>query len=407
VLSINEPNIDDTATGKLSRNIIAAFDQHYSDQLSERMQKSARSTLEAGRWGRSAPLGYNNEVKRTPGSPNIVPDEARASFIRRAFELVASGNHTTAEVLRVVNAEGFTTRRNKPVPMQTFIEMLKNPVYIGLQRSRKYGETLPGLWSPLVDTHTFKNVQSILAGKKPTNVPHARNHPHFPLRGTLLCEKCGQPLTGGDVTGKGGKKYPYYWCRTSGCRAVKNIPAKRIEAEFVELLNHLRSTSEFRDRFLPELELAWRASSKERIALIAQAEAELKEQKSLLKKLLTTFLKGDIDKQTYHGAKKDFEDSCDGYEEFLTELNAREGMTTLFWQFSRHVLLDLSQAWKRASLDQKQNFQKILFRGGLTYSSDSGILNTDKDSLFSKLDGFMSDYLSLASPTGFEPVLSP
>jgi site-specific DNA recombinase len=406
VLSVGEPNIDDSAIGKLSATMVGGFNEYFSNALSERMQKAMRASFEVGRYSRRAPLGYKNVTNPLPGTANIEPDDA-APLVARAFELIATRKHTTAEVLRVVNAEGLTTKKGKPVPMQTFVELLKNPVYKGVQRSKKYDEEKPGLWRPIVDERTFHAVQMILSGKKSTTAPHARRHPQFPLRVTLLCDGCGQPLTGGNVRGRGSKKYSYYWCRTAGCRAVKNTPVDKIEAEFTEYLKRLRADPQFVTKFLPVLETAWNASTVERTAGIRKAEADLEEQQERKKKLVNGLLDGKIDKQTYDEMKREADDLCEGLEEYLAHLGSQEMMSELFWVFSKNVLLDVSTAWKRGTVEQRQMFQKILFPNGLMYSKTEGILNTDKDCLFSQLDGFMHDYLGLASPTGFEPVLPP
>src|ERR1035437_10036263 len=391
----------------MAANMVATFNQYFIDHLSERMQASARSTFDAGRWERQAPLGYLNVIDAKPGATNLVPDKSKAHFIVRAFELMATGDHKAAEVHRILVAEGFTTKRGKPVAIQTFNALLKNPVYVGLQQSMKYEETKPGLWEPLVDQYTFRIVQMILSGKRPTSAPHSRNDPRFPLRGTLVCDGWGQPLTGGNAKGESGKGYQYYWCRTSGCRAVKNIPAKRVEGQFIEFLKQLRTSPDFEEKFLPVLTQAWKASSKERAALISQAKKELAEQEGLKKKLARAFLMETIDRDTYDQLKREFDEACEGYEEMLAEMGAREAMSDLFWAFSRNVVTDVSEAWSRASLERRQRVQKVLFPHGIRYSQTLGILNTDKECIFSLLRDIMSDFLSLASPTGFEPVLSP
>jgi site-specific DNA recombinase len=406
VRSLREPNIDDSAVGRLAANMIGAFNQYYSDSLSERMQKASHASRQAGRWSRNAPLGYKNVKNPSPRLPNIMPDEA-ALFVSRAFEMMASGNHKTAEVLRIVTNEGLTTRKGKPVPMQTFVEILRNPVYIGMQRSKKYEETTPGLWPPIVDERTFRAVQMILSGKKPTSTPYARRQPQFPLRVTLLCYGCGKPLTGGNPKGRGGKKYPGYWCRTPGCRAVKSTSVVKVEAQFVELLKRLRANPDFVAKFMPVLEKAWRASGAERTAEITKMEADLQEQRELKKKLSMSVVKGIIDKPTFDELKQECIDQIEGIEEYLNVLGVQEMKSEFFWLLSRNLLLDISTAWMRGTVDQRQMFQKILFPNGLVYSQSKGILNTDKECLFSKLEEFMSDYLSLASPTGFEPVLPP
>lgn len=56
VRSIFEPNVDETAPGKLSANIHGSFNQYFSDSLSERMRERSRAAVLAGRWPWPAPL---------------------------------------------------------------------------------------------------------------------------------------------------------------------------------------------------------------------------------------------------------------------------------------------------------------------------------------------------------------
>jgi hypothetical protein len=69
--------------------------------------------------------------------------------------------------------------------------------------------------------------------------------------------------------------------------------------------------------------------------------------------------------------------------------------------------MDIAHAWEIADPEQRQRVQNLLFEGGLHYSPESGILNRSKSSLFSMLLGVKDESILLASPTGFEPVLSP
>lgn len=50
LISAYEPQIDQTPAGKLAANIIGAFNQYYSDDLSVRMRDRCRAAVLAGRW---------------------------------------------------------------------------------------------------------------------------------------------------------------------------------------------------------------------------------------------------------------------------------------------------------------------------------------------------------------------
>ena len=399
VLSMTERHMDDSATGQLATRMVGVWNHYFSDQLSERMRQSARSSFAAGRWSRSAPLGYLN-VNAVAGAPNIVPDESRASLIRRAFELMSTGNHKAADVHRIMVAEGLTTKRGKTIPLQTFVQLLRNPVYVGNQKSHKYSETKQGLWEAIVDHHTYRIVQMLLDGRKPSKVPHSRNHPQFPLRGTLVCSGCSKPLTAGNAKGRTGKKYPYYFCRTTGCRAVKNTPAGKIETQFLTLLGELRACPEFAERVLPELKTAWQSTETERTATLAQLRAELAEQRDLRDKLVHAFLKENIDQQTYNRMKQSFDEACDGHEEWIASLEGREAISVIFWAFSKNIFTDVGAAWRRADVNKQQMFQKTLFPSGLKYSAVDGILNPDNCSMFSELKSVVSAFTTFGVPDG-------
>ena len=406
VRSLAEPNIDETAAGKLAGNIIGAFNQYFSDALSERMQQAERSSRAAGRCPRNAPLGYKN-VKALAGEPNIAPDES-AVHITRAFELMATGKFTVADVLRIVTSEGLTTKRNKPVPMQTFSKVLKNPVYIGKQRSRKYDEVTQGLWRPIVDEPTFNKVQAIFSGKTPTTVPHVRRRPDFPLRVTLLCEGCGRPLTGGNARGRSGKRFSYYWCRTAGCRKVKSIRVQDIDDQFKKLLERLKANPEFVAKFLPKYEAALRASEEPVKAEIRALEAEIDQKDAQRMKLdRKRHIEESIDEAIYREMRDALVDEIEGLEERLTYISMPQTIREMQWVFSKNLLLDVSTAWERGSVDQRQMFQKVLFPKGIKVSSQGKIFEPDTDCLFSHLENLTSDFINLASPTGFEPVLPP
>jgi hypothetical protein len=65
------------------------------------------------------------------------------------------------------------------------------------------------------------------------------------------------------------------------------------------------------------------------------------------------------------------------------------------WQFSKSWTVDISTAWERATLDQKQRVQSSLFSSGLKYHPGKGILNPNIHCLFSDLEGFVRGKICL------------
>ncbi len=277
VRSVCEPNVDETAAGKFAANVIAASNQLFSDALSERTQERMRFAFEMGRYLRSAPIGYTN-VRRAPqGQPNIIPDETTAPLVAKAFELTATGNDTPSSVLRTMTAMGLRSKKGKQLNLHSFLNMLRNPAYIGMVRSKKWRDTRPGLHQPIVDVPTFRNVQLILKGKKPVAAPYSMNRPEFPLRRFLRCGECDTPLTGGPAKSENGTKYGYYWCYK--CHAVKTTRTEKVHGQFFDILKRLRPDAKLLTDFPAILKEEWRKRTGDSAAVVRKLTAALEEKR--------------------------------------------------------------------------------------------------------------------------------
>ena len=126
LVSVDEPITDDTAAGKLARNMLGAMNQFFSDSLSERTRYRMQAAVKSGRFPWPAPIGYLNAEKQ------LVVDHERASLVRKAFELMASGSYPTGDaVLRMITGMGLATRKDRPLSKQSFSRMLQNEIYAG------------------------------------------------------------------------------------------------------------------------------------------------------------------------------------------------------------------------------------------------------------------------------------
>jgi hypothetical protein len=74
--------------------------------------------------------------------------------------------------------------------------------------------------------------------------------------------------------------------------------------------------------------------------------------------------------------------------------------------FSQRILTSPAHLWMDSSLDQKQRLQQLYFPDGVSYDGKE-IKTPSSGSFFSMLCATLDDQSHMASPTGFEPVLSP
>jgi hypothetical protein len=74
--------------------------------------------------------------------------------------------------------------------------------------------------------------------------------------------------------------------------------------------------------------------------------------------------------------------------------------------FAEKIVTSPARLWLESSIDQRQRLQQIFFPQGVTYDGTQ-FRTPASSSFFDILRGFSEPQSHLASPTGFEPVLSP
>jgi DNA invertase Pin-like site-specific DNA recombinase len=405
VRSVYEGGIDETATGKLQASIVGGFNEYFSNSLSEKMKDRCRQAVLAGRFPWKAPIGYRN-VGGKEGA-NIEPDPERAPFICCAFELMATGLRTKADVLKVIAADGLTTGSGKPLSPQTFQMVLRNPLYAGWVNipSDPDFQSVRGLHQPIVSQELFDRVQAVLDGRAPVAAPKRKFNPDFPLKRIIRCDACHTPLTGGLCGGR-SKKYGYYWCRKPQCGAVK-VRIELLQKEFVDYLRTLKPDKKAVSSFPKIAARVWTTRQGDIEKLSHKQESQSEDQKALRASFKTKWLRGLVNDDDYKIGDAEYAVEIARLEQGLQDTRSKRVTLDAFIRFSELLLMDIAQAWEIADPEQRQRVQNLLFEGGLHYSPESGILNRSKSSLFSMLEGIKDENILLASPTGFEPVLSP
>ena len=403
--SVYEPGIDETPAGKLQAAIIGAINENFSNNLSQRMSDRTRQSALAGRFPWKAPVGYINIGGKC--GPNIQPNPTTAPLIRRAFELMATGLHTKADVLREITSDGLITASGKPLSPQTFQMVLRNPLYAGWVRIPSDPDFQPvrGLHLPIVSQELFDRVQAVLDGRAPVAAPKRKFNPDLPLKHIMRCAACDGPLTGGESRGR-NKKYPRYWCYNPECRAVK-LSVERLQKEFVDYLRTLKPDKKAISSFPKIAARVWATKQGDIERLSRKLESQIEDKRVLKESFKTKWLRGLVNDDDYKMGNAEYAAEIARLEQELQDTRSDRATLDAFIRFSELLLLDIARAWEIADPDQRQRVQNLLFEGGLHYSPELGILNRSKSSLFSMLEGIKDESILLASPTGFEPVLSP
>ncbi len=389
VLSATENN-EDTAAGKLMRNIIGTFAQFENDVKSECTTSGMKQAIQQGRWCWRAPFGYKGS-RDDKSKPLIVPAE-NSKYVVEAFTLFETGLYKQTSIVDKIRHMGY-----KKATKNFINRMLTNPLYAGLIKCKWFPDLIEAIHKAIITRDTFFRVQQILTGKKPSIVPRARNHPDFPLRRFLRCPKCDTKLTAGWSTGRKKIKYGYYYCRTKGCSF--NVQKAVLETAFFDYLKTFQPREDIIDLFNATVINAWQTRQSEEIKEEYRIEKELKEFQEKQDKIDELMIKEIFDEETYRRKNEELKAHILTKQVELSETRIELNDVEACLNYCRFFLTNLASLWAQADVNLKQRFQLLIFPDKIYY--DNGAFRTTVTALiFKQLQAKTPAELHLVAPTG-------
>ena len=253
VISVTQPTGDDPSQ-ILVRQIIGAFDEHTSREISKNTTRAMRESAKQGFWnGATPPLGYKIvEAERRGQKVKKKLDvyAVEAETVRLIFKLYLDGDGKTGplgvkDTTKWLNSHGYRTRRGATFGVGPVHKILTNTSYATGQwpygvRSSRDGRkhdpaTVVHIPVPiLIEQGDFERVQAKLARSNPkTTPPRVVNGPSL-LTGIAVCASCGSGMTRTGTTNRRGRSYSYYSC--AGCQQKgksvckgRHIPAATLD----------------------------------------------------------------------------------------------------------------------------------------------------------------------------------
>jgi DNA invertase Pin-like site-specific DNA recombinase len=303
---------DNTAQGKFMLSIMFGQSKYYVDNLSENTKRGLREKLRRGEWPGWAPLGYVNDYK----NHTVTPDPEKAPFLRKVFELYATGNYSLEELLREVHGWSFLGKAGKPVRKSSLAHLLRNPFYYGVMKFK--GELFEASHPPLVSKKLFDSVQAVLQKKAK---PIKKGTVKFSFTGLITCGECGA-----SITAERQKGHIYYRCTKKLARcSQKFLREEALLSQINEAILKVFIDDEAKGKIMNRLDELSNEESKASSFLSRQTHDELKVFDDKIERLIDLYIAKEISQEEYQRKKAKLLNEKKELQELLGEIEKTSG----------------------------------------------------------------------------------
>jgi len=283
-----------------------------------------------------------------------------APVIKWAFEEVARGVYNIMEIWKMVKDKGLKIGKSQ------IWNLLKNPIYCGRIFIPAYKDEkamiIPATHEPLINENLFDDVQDILNGRKRKFPAKNTMKKELPLRGNLICRKCGGKLTGSASRGNGGT-YFYYHC-TKNCN--ERFKAEEANKAFKKELKKYQANIyavEFLDAVLIDYT---RLSAIDKTKKLGQLGVEVKTCQTRINSAQQLMLDRQLEAQEYREIKNEYEGQIRKLEAKITDIDALDSDLKDKLIFCRQVLINFEECYEDADLIAKQQLVGSIYPEKLT-----------------------------------------
>lgn len=389
----------------LVEHLLASVAQHQRQKNGEQTVNRMKARVQNGYWPFAAPVGYRY-VRVSGRGKMIRRDEPLASIVAEALEGYAFGRfETQADVMRFLQASPIFPKDGRGLVRNTRVtQMLRNSVYAGLVEAPVWGVSLrEGQHESLIALDTHRKIMNRLDGG--VYAPRQPNiNEDFPLRGHVLCDECGTPLTACWSRSAHGNRHPYYLCRQRGCSCYgKSVRRAVIEGEFEAMVKTLQPSETLYKTARKMLADLWdrqslHAKEQAKVLKIHLVKVE-KQVAQLLERILDASVPSVI------GAYEDRIRKLEEEKLSIRERLAEAGPKGTLEDTVRTALDFLGSPWKlwdTGRLEDRRSLLKLAFAEPLRYRRGEGFRTAIMSLPFKLLTRVLEGGEGVARPKRFE-----
>jgi len=259
VLNKNSHSNDFVAFG-----INGVMSKGVSDNIVSEVKKGMLEKAEQGVYPSHVPYGYKNV--RENMKKGIRQDPEAALYVKKMFELYATGNHSLKSIHKTMLEDGMVYRNGKNFHKSTVEYILTNVFYMGsfVWAGKTYENASH---EPIITKELFWKVQSML--KRPNKNKSQKSLFTYP--GMIKCGVCGLA-----ITAQLQKKYIYYHCTGNhGNCKQRYIREEAIDEAFEALFENVCISQEIQKIIIDGLKKSYKEKTEYSGNSIKQIDRQL------------------------------------------------------------------------------------------------------------------------------------
>ncbi|HEX8017346.1 MAG TPA: recombinase family protein [Flavobacterium sp.] len=323
-----------------------------------------RRAKKEGRYMGLAPVGYKNKVDES-GLKFITPKEPDASVLRWSFEQLAKGLYNTEQIWKKSREKGLKCSKN------AFWQMIRNPLYCGKifipPFKDEEGYFVEGQHEAILEEKLFEEVQDILDGRGRKYRLKIDTRNEFPLRGFLICPKCGKLLTASRSKGR-SRYYNYYHCY-KGCSL--RIGSDKLTELFEQELGRYKPRKELLEVYKEILKECYFEQTRDIQTAKKQIFTQLKDFENRISHIRDLLATDKIDASEYNEIKSQYGISIDQLNKKFSDVSGRIPDIEELLKNDISELLKLDGVLSQSSSEDLRAFLNILFPEKLIFDGES------------------------------------
>jgi site-specific DNA recombinase len=410
VNTVEQPLDLSNPDNKVLLTIYLTIPEVENDKNSIRTTECSRKARLNGCWTGSSPKGYIN--CRTETKKSTLKESKDAPLIIEAFNRMASGGYSADEVRRWLNSKGMKLGK------QGFLNIVRNPVYMGKIRVKKYKsepeQIVMGLHPALVTEAIYYRANDILSGRKRKMKFHQDKTDLYPLRGLMKCPIHGLSLTSYAPKGRKGELYHYYLCPVDRCRQRHRVAD--VHKSIEDILSTISVQAQTLTLYTKILEKLFEKEDTTRQDDIHKAGLELEKLRARKENALNMFVDGKLTATDYQEIKQKVEKEMVLLTSRLEDMKKEMTPYKTYIKKTVPMLADIVSYYRKANGETKKKILACIFAEKLVLEKGkvaSTPFTTEVQVLLNTVKGFQRsqkkqgvdfDALStLAPPAGLEP----